>query len=169
MLETRIRAINHPDIPKDALFVTCTNAEVNRVNEEEIAMIDCHTHHYFIEHVSACPHPKVMLASRYITFHKSLVNSGKFPVRFLARIKEKDRRTTLCRTLHTNLGLCKLPESSLETISATTVKRMARYMKVPPQEQWRLPLLTELLKVRSCYLELGQFVNEEVDSMILYL
>ena len=40
VLETRVRPINHPHIPKDALFVTCTNAEVNRVNEEAIAMLD---------------------------------------------------------------------------------------------------------------------------------
>ena len=34
VLETRVRPINHPDLPKDALIVTCTNAEVNRINEE---------------------------------------------------------------------------------------------------------------------------------------
>ena len=39
VLETRVRPINHTDIPKDALFVTCTNAEVNRINDEAISVI----------------------------------------------------------------------------------------------------------------------------------
>ena len=34
ILETRVRPINHPDIPKDALIVTSTNAEINRINQE---------------------------------------------------------------------------------------------------------------------------------------
>ena len=38
-LEERVRPQNHPDIPKDALVVTCTNKEVNRINEERLANI----------------------------------------------------------------------------------------------------------------------------------
>ena len=40
LLETRIRPLNHPDIPKDALVISCTNAEVNKINEEKLTAID---------------------------------------------------------------------------------------------------------------------------------
>ena len=40
LLETRIRPLNHQDIPKDALVISCTNAEVNKINEEKLADID---------------------------------------------------------------------------------------------------------------------------------
>ena len=42
MLETRVRAVNHPDIPEEALVITCTNKEVNKINEERLATINKH-------------------------------------------------------------------------------------------------------------------------------
>ena len=39
VLNTRVRSVNHPDIPKNALVVTCTNKEVNRINEEVLSTI----------------------------------------------------------------------------------------------------------------------------------
>ena len=32
--------MNHPDIPKEALFVTCTNKDVNEFNESKLEMLD---------------------------------------------------------------------------------------------------------------------------------
>ena len=46
-LEERVRPVNHPDIPKDALVVTCKNADVNQINEERLSDIDMPE--YFIE------------------------------------------------------------------------------------------------------------------------
>ena len=40
ILETRVRPLNHPDIPNHALVVTCRNAEVNQINEERLKLID---------------------------------------------------------------------------------------------------------------------------------
>ena len=40
MLESRVRPSNHNDIPLDALVVTCTNVEVNRINEERLATVN---------------------------------------------------------------------------------------------------------------------------------
>ena len=39
VLKTRVRALNHPDIPKEALIVTCINKEVNRINEDKLSEI----------------------------------------------------------------------------------------------------------------------------------
>ena len=43
------------------------------------------THRYLIEVISSCTYPKVMLASRYVTFSKSLLTSQKYIVRLIAR------------------------------------------------------------------------------------
>ena len=40
LLETRVRPINHPDLPREALVVVCTNDEVNRINEDRLADIE---------------------------------------------------------------------------------------------------------------------------------
>ena len=69
------------------------------VTIRQIFNLEGNTHRYLIEHISGCLHPKVMLASRYVTFCKSLVNSSKFPVRFISRLKEQDRRSVLGKTL----------------------------------------------------------------------
>ena len=39
-LDERVRPINHPDIPKEALVVTCKNKAVNAINEDKLALIE---------------------------------------------------------------------------------------------------------------------------------
>ena len=40
LLEGRVRPLNHPDIPSDALYVTCKNKHVNEINEQKLAIMD---------------------------------------------------------------------------------------------------------------------------------
>ena len=110
-----------------------------------------------------------MLASRYVTFYKSLVNSKKFSVRFLARLQERDNRTVLGRTLEFLLTECDLPSSRLDELSAQLVKRKCSYKRVPDTEAWRIPLLAELIKVRDSQLALENLNSEEVKDVIDYL
>ena len=49
-LEERVRPLNHPDIPKDALVVTCKNEDVNKINMERLDDID--EHEYVIEAIA---------------------------------------------------------------------------------------------------------------------
>ena len=39
-LESRVRPINHPDIPREALVVACTNEEVNTVNDNRLSLME---------------------------------------------------------------------------------------------------------------------------------
>ena len=139
------------------------------VTIRQIFGLSWHTHRYLIEHISDCLHPKVMLASRYVTFYKSLVGSTKFTVRFLSRMNEMDKRTVLGKTLSSILEMCSLPESRFSDLNAKMVKDRCSYFKVPGTEQWRLPLLTELLAVKNQNLLLGEFETEEIEEMIDYL
>ena len=40
LLETRVKAVNDQDIPREALVVLCTNVEVNKVNEDRLNSIE---------------------------------------------------------------------------------------------------------------------------------
>ena len=40
LLQTRVRENNHPDIPRDALTVTCVNKKVNQINEDKASLLD---------------------------------------------------------------------------------------------------------------------------------
>ena len=127
------------------------------------------THRYLIEPISGCLHPKVMLAARYVTFYKSLVNSSKFPVRFISRLKEQDRRSVLGRNLLTILEECNLSENSMENLTANLVKKNLRYFKVPEAEQWRLPILGELLMIREDNVRVDNLETNEVEEMIEHI
>ena len=39
-LSERVRPLNHPDIPDEALVITCKNEAVNKINERKLAKID---------------------------------------------------------------------------------------------------------------------------------
>ena len=131
--------------------------------------LDRCTHRYLIEPVSQCLHPKVMIASRYVTFYRSLVNSEKFGVRFLAKLNERDQRTVLGKTLSSLLGQCGLHESRLRELCASIVKRKLTYFSVPEIEQWRVPMLQELLRIRDGNLLLENMGQQDINEIIEHL
>ena len=139
------------------------------VTIRQVFNLDRCTHRYLIEPVSECLHPKVMIASRYVTFYRSLVNSKKFSVRFLARLNERDNRTVLGKTLKSLLDQCHLPGSKLEDLTASLVKKKCSYFNAPANELWRLPLLKELLKIRNGQLLLKDFDSKETNDLINHL
>ena len=61
--------------------------------------VSMRTHRYLIEEISEYFHPQVMMSSRFVSFHSSLISSDKFPVRFLSRIKENDQRSVHAQNL----------------------------------------------------------------------
>ena len=70
------------------------------------------------------------------------------------------------KTLHNILEECDLPGGSVENLSANFVKKKLKYFRVPVTEEWRLPILRELLKIREKKLELNNFESDEVEEMI---
>ena len=121
--------------------------------------LDRCTHRYLIEPLSQCLHPKVMIASRYVTFYRSLVNCNKLGFRFLARLNDSDHRTVLSRTLRRILDDCRLTGSGLGQLNAQLVKKNLLYFMVPDGEQWRIPLIQELLQLRQGHLVVDKLVS----------
>ena len=99
------------------------------------------THRYWIEIISDSIHPKVMLCSRYVKFHKSLVTSRKTPVRFISKLIEHDLRTVFGRALNSIKSECQ--------IASIVVKKSMKYAGMPLGECWRIGLLEELSEVRK--------------------
>ena len=98
--------------------------------------VDRLTHRYRIEKL----HPKVMICSRLANFHNSLLTCDKFPVRFLARLKEKDQRTVFGQNLKKIGEECGKPFRNKKE-----VKKLMTYFPLPDSEKWRIPMLKELL------------------------
>ena len=104
------------------------------------------THRYWIEPVSGCQHPKTFLSSRYVKFVSSLSSSNKSSVRYLASLCQGDNRTLLGRTTSRIALECEVEVGSL---NPNEVKLNMKYFPVPEEQHWRVPVLSELLEVRS--------------------
>ena len=138
------------------------------VTVRNIFNLDRTTHRYMIEPMSGCLHPKVMLASRFINFHKALVNSSKFCVRYLARLAERDMRTVMGRTLHYLLEQCGLNTNQLEELSPGLIKKSLKYAQAPEGEEWRIHLALELKSIRAEPSTLDGFTITEVEEMLKF-
>ena len=121
------------------------------------------THRYWIETISDYPHPKTVLSGRYVKFVKSLTTSNKCAVRYLSALCQDDRRTLLGRTL-CKIGLdCGVAPSDL---SANLVKSSLQYFPVPDDQQWRVPLLLELLDARSDKMTIENLTSNQISDII---
>ena len=125
------------------------------------------THRYLIEPLSGCLHPKIMLASRFTSFHKSLVNCSKFCVRYLARLAEQDMRTVMGRTLHHLMQQCTV--NQLEDLSPVLIKKSLKYIAIPEAEDWRIPLALELKDIRDGKSTLSDFSKSEVEELLAFV
>lgn len=76
----------------------------SNVTVRNVLSLDRKTRSFLIEPLSDHRHLKTMLMSHLAKFHKGLVNSPKFTIRFLARLGEKDQRTVLGKTVNTCLS-----------------------------------------------------------------
>ena len=117
------------------------------------------THRYLIESISESLHPKVMLASRYIGFVKSLCSSPKYRMRVLASTIMNDMRTVMGRTINLISIEC---TSTKDSLTSAAVKKSMKYFNVPDTEQWRVGILSELL---SDTLEIPGFASQEIEEI----
>ena len=113
------------------------------------------THRYLIESVSNCPHVKVMLSSRFIQFHKSLMENKKSCIRLLSNLCVSNLKTKHGRNLS---QIQRDLDCSEEELSSFFIKNKMQYKTLPDKEQWRLPLLLNLLEIRNNSTELPHFV-----------
>jgi hypothetical protein len=115
------------------------------------------THRYLIELLSGCLHPKIMLASMFTSFHKSLVNCSKFCVRYLA---------TLARLLYL-MQQCTV--NQLEDLSPVLIKKSLKYSATPEAVDWRIPLALELKDIRDGKSTLSDFSKSEVEELLAFV
>ena len=122
------------------------------------------THRYLIEPMSKSMHPKVMLSSRYVTFHGSLISSNKPCVRLLARLSERDSRTVMGRTLDSLCKQCGVTDLNL--LTSKHVKTKMSYFSIPEEHKWRANTVTELLQLKKKSLSLPGFSFGEIKNML---
>ena len=125
------------------------------------------SHRYIIEEMIDFPHPKVMLCSRFIKFYNTLINSKKDSVRILAKLCSIDEKTVMKNNLRNIARDCQV--KSEKELTQSLVKSSMKYYDVPEQQEWRIPLLHNLLFVRSKDWIVDEFDDHELEEMIAYV
>ena len=132
-----------------------------------IMKVDRCTHRFMLEPLSQMLHLKTLLTSRFVSFHKSLKNSLKFEVRFLASLYENDLRTVHGKNLGRIAALC---ESNVFQLDSKLVTEKLCYFKPPDSEKWRTIIGQKLLQVcDSESLQLPGFNIDEVNDLLSYI
>ena len=120
-----------------------------------------------IEPMSEVMHLKTMLASRFVSFHDSLINSKKFSIRFLARLFEPDMKTVYGQNLHEIASLCNVDHRQL---TPKIVKSKLKYREVSDEDQWRVRMGKELLELRDKEtMHLPGFTADEQAEVLHYI
>ena len=151
--------------PKCEKIYTSYNVAIRSIYK-----LDRKTHRYLIEPLSGCSHLKTLVAARYCTFYKSLVECSKFSVRFLASLQAEDLRSVLGRNVNSLATICYVPRNDKKSLSAVLVKKRMIYRKIEDDKIWSVNLATELSDMCNEEIPCFQdFSNDEVKEMLDYL
>ena len=137
------------------------------VTVRNVLDLDRRTHRFLIEPLSGHLHLKTILLSRLVSFHKSLVNSHKFTIRFLARLIERDLRTVHGKTLNWLLGQCNLED--IDDLSSNLVKRHVLYCSRNEETDWKTSIASELYRVKKKEKEVEGFSDSEINDIFLHI
>ena len=131
--------------------------------------LDRKTHRHLIEPLSRCLHLKTTLSSRFVKFYRSLISSNKFTIRFLARLQERDLRTSFGINLDYLRKACRLSEQQLDLITPGLVKKCVIYAPVCSDNIWKNTLAQELLSTRNNDLYVCGFSDDEIESILSFV
>ena len=121
------------------------------------------THRYFIEEVTQAAHPKVLMASRIAGFHNMLIKSERPVINVLAAITERDCRTVLGSNLKKISRECNIP---IENLSSQMIKQTMKYRKTPESDEWKIPIMMELLQTRYDAVDISILEQNKMEEMI---
>ena len=120
------------------------------------------SHRYFIQPVSENTHLKVKLIKRFLKFYQTLESCDKPHIKYLMKLQRTDHRSVFGSNVS---NIC--AEANAEYISQVLISDIS-YASVPPEEEWRIPLLMELLEIRSGRLQspLSRVEIDEINGLI---
>ena len=110
-------------------------------------------------------HPHTLLCSRFVKFHLTNTTCNKPTIRMLARLYENDLRTVYGNNLRSISTLC---GTDIGELSPRMVKENVKYRIIPPNEEWRLPILEELTFARDNNLEIDGLSRNDINEIIRY-
>ena len=121
------------------------------------------SHRYLIQDLIDYPHPKIMMCSRFVKFHKTISDCKKMSIRTIAKITFIDEKTVYKQNL---IRIARECNTTIENLSPSLVKSEMEYFPIPESEAWRVPMMQNLLAIRATELQLENYDNREVMEML---
>ena len=132
----------------------------------KIFKLDRTTHRYLIEPISKMEHLKCAIQKRFITFTDKLRTSPKMVVRIINQIVSKDCRSTTGENIRRISLSC-----STDPVKGPTHDDISEkgFEAVPAGEEWRIPLINELIDMRDGVLDANMWTHKEIEATLTYL
>ena len=130
--------------------------------------LDRTTHRSLIEPFSECLHLKPVLLSRYLKFSKTLSQSHKFSIRYLAKVTRNDKSTSMCKTLLFIADHCNVFSEEVLGLTPSDVKRNIKYRESHENDQWKIQIGKELIhsRKREGQFYIPGFESHEIKEML---
>ena len=124
------------------------------------------TRTFLIEPMTETYHPHTLLCSRFVKFHETNLTCRKPSINMLAKLFENDLRTTYGNNLRKIAILC---DTDVKDLSPLSVKTNVRYKQLPEDEEWRIPILTEMMFARDNNIEIEGLSRRDINDVINYI
>ena len=122
------------------------------------------THRYLIEPVSGVQHMTITLIRNFLNFINKIKQSPKAVLRHLYSIAKSDVRTTTGANLRNILLQTSL--SSVDDLQPGVVKQL-KYMEIKARDMWRIPIIKEVMDIRSGDIEPPDgWTREELEDIL---
>ena len=128
--------------------------------------VDRTTRSFLIEPLSECYHPITLLCSRYVKFYETNSNCKKPSIRILSKVCESDLRTRYGQNLRNISDRC---QTSLADLTVPEVKSKVRYRELPEEEEFRIPILREMLDARNNNTTVDGLSRKDMNDIINYV
>ena len=122
------------------------------------------SHRFLIEPLSQTRHIKFSLMKRFINFTHKILNSTKTSLKTLYNCIKKDCRSITGNTLR-NIML-QQNVNNIESISMKAIMDMEYHKAGNPEEECRINMVEEMIKVKRGKLQLENFNNTEIDQLL---
>ena len=109
------------------------------------------THRFILQHISKRRHLQEEFYSRFTKFCQHINNSEKEEVLYLYNTQKHDSRSTFGRNFKSVM---------------IDQRDISLPYKIPPESQWKLSLIDEIILIKSRKMNIPGFSSEEVDSML---
>ena len=117
-----------------------------------------HNDHYYHHHDLGHDHDH-----EHDCLHDSLINSEKPALRILSKICREDASTVFGSNLRKIAAECGVHKDELKQCH---VKDSMSYFECPNEELWRIPLIHNLIAIRSNEMWLENFDKKDIESII---